>query len=397
MKEKEFEVVIIVWLFFVLLFVSFGCKSVQKKSEFPGIENYQFQTTPELDIVRVEPPAMQFDVRFDGVPFGQAMSIVSQKSGATIVWGSELDEKLVVGTFESCTLSTILNVVARRSGASLAEIGGVYYVGSSQKTDRVIAVVRVPPADVSQVLEAVKSSLSELGSCSLVGSCLWVSDSIESVRKALSGLDMIRERSNRSYVAEVFFLRMVESDFLKLQANLEIQQIDIFASSFNVDQLFQMFVDGDGAKSKSSIDQRPVLYLTEGRPAVFEDGSDIVLEQKSVSQEGYATTTGYQTFSDGLRLEICLNRVSSFTYSVSIDLSVSSFTDEAKTSGIVPKTSRSSINNPGLLVSDGQVFYVGSLKRKNRNNSGGIFSYNYSKTDDLLTVWVCVRELHRNL
>jgi hypothetical protein len=234
-----------------------------------------------------------------------------------------------------------------------------------------------------------------LGSCSFVGSCLWITDSIESVRKILGGLDMLQERLNRSYVAEVFFLRMVESDFLKLQANLEIQQIDIFASSFNVDQLFQMFVDGDGGRSRSVIDNRPVLYLTEGRSAVFEDGSDIVLEQKSVSGEGYSTTTGYQTFSDGLRLELCLNRVSSNTYSVAIDLSVSSFIDEVKVSGIVPKTSRSSLNNPGLLVSDGQVFYVGSLRRKSSNHGGGIFSYNYGKTDDLLTVWIRVRELKR--
>jgi hypothetical protein len=189
---------------------------------------------------------------------------------------------------------------------------------------------------------------------------------------------------------------MVESDFLKLQADLEIQQIDIFASSFNVDQLFQMFVDGDLNKSKSCIDNRPVLYLTEGRPAVFEDGSDVVLEQKSVSNEGYSTTTGYQTFSDGLKLELCLNRVTNLTYSVSIDLSVSSFVEDAKISGIVPKTTRSSINNPSLLVSDSKVFYVGSLRRKNSSHGGGLFSYNYSNSNDLLTVWIRVRELKRD-
>jgi hypothetical protein len=396
--NKDFEIVTLVWLFLVLLFIAFGCgcKAVPKASEFPGLENYQFQTSQELEFARIEPQAMQFDVRFDGVSFAQAMSIISEKSGVTIVWGSELDDKLVVGTFESCTVTTILGVIARRAGASLAEVGGVYYVGSPQKTDRVVAVVRVPPADETAVSEAVKSSLSELGSCSFVGSCLWVADTIESVRKVLGGLDMLQERLNRSYVAEVFFIRMVESDFLKLQANLEIQQIDIFASSFNVDQLFQMFVDGDGGKSKSVIDNRPVLYLSEGRPAVFEDGSDIVLEQKSVSGEGYSTTTGYQTFSDGLKLELCLNRVSSQTYSVSIDLSVSSFVDEVKVTGIVPKTSRSSLSNPGLLVTDSQVFYVGSLRRKSSSHGGGIFSYSYGKTDDLLTVWLRVRELKRN-
>ncbi|MDR2757030.1 MAG: hypothetical protein LBC20_15140, partial [Planctomycetaceae bacterium] len=68
----------------------------------------------------------QFDVRFDGVPFGQAMSIIAEKSGVTIVWSSELDDKLVVGMFENASVTTILNVVARRVNSSLAEVGGVF-------------------------------------------------------------------------------------------------------------------------------------------------------------------------------------------------------------------------------------------------------------------------------
>jgi hypothetical protein len=46
-------------------------------------------------------------------------------------------------------------------------------------------------------------------------------------------------------------------------------------------------------------------------------------------------------------------------------------------------------------INDGQVCYVGSLRRKSKNHGGGIFSYNYSSSDDLLMVWIHVRELRR--
>jgi hypothetical protein len=77
MKLKELEIVTIVWLLLLLLFIAFGCKSAPKVSEFPGLENYQFQSSQDLEFARVVPQTLQFDVRFDGVTFGQAMSIIS--------------------------------------------------------------------------------------------------------------------------------------------------------------------------------------------------------------------------------------------------------------------------------------------------------------------------------
>jgi preprotein translocase subunit SecF len=76
MNHKELETVIIVWLLFLLLLIAFGCKSVSKSSEFPGLDNYSFQTSEELEVARVESQALQFDVRFDGVAFGQARMVL---------------------------------------------------------------------------------------------------------------------------------------------------------------------------------------------------------------------------------------------------------------------------------------------------------------------------------
>ena len=152
-----------------------------------------------------------------------------------------------------------------------------------------------------------------------------------------------------------------------------------------------MFVDGEGGTGWAKISQRPVLYLSEGRKVTFTDGRDITREEKAVTERGTVETTGYKTFSDGTRLTMSLNRVSEKSYSVDVDLSVSTFDKSDKS--LIPALEKSSIKADGLLIQDSQVYYIGSLRRDYRGDKGGIFTYNYSKSHDMITIWLRVREL----
>jgi hypothetical protein len=233
--------------------------------------------------------------------------------------------------------------------------------------------------------------MSTDGAVSLVGSCLWICDNLESLRKVVSAIEILRERNERSYVAELYFIRVNEDNFVKLSADLQLRQIDIFSSSFNVSELFSMFVDADGGSGWSKVSQRPVLYLSEGRKFTFNDGREITREEKVVTERGVVETSGYKTFSDGTKITMSLNRVSDKSYSVDIDLSVSTFDKSDKTT--IPAVERSSIQTDGLLVRDSQVYYIGSLRRDFRGDRGELFSYNFSKSHDMITIWIRVREL----
>ncbi|MDR0337524.1 MAG: hypothetical protein LBI18_10585, partial [Planctomycetaceae bacterium] len=78
-----------------------------------------------------------------------------------------------------------------------------------------------------------------------------------------------------------------------------------------------------------------------------------------------------------------------------MDLSVAVFQESEKQTGVVPRTDRSTLNQPGMLVTDGGVFYAGSIRRKTDNSGYGFFSFRTENMDDILTVWVRVRELKR--
>jgi hypothetical protein len=354
------------------------------------IDDLRFEKTiDEMKEVREGSPKVV--VRFDGVPFSSAMRVLAEKTGSTIVWDTSLDTELVVGTFFDQPLNSVLETLSRRYKVSLSEVGGIYFLGQYNRGDEVTAVVRIPPVDREELLAGIKQACTENGRVSIVGSVVWLVDSLENVRKILSDIEDIRNRSERSYLAEVFFIRVNENDFLQLTGDLRIRSVDVFSSSFNVSELFQMFVDAQGGLSSAFVDTRPVLYLSEGRKSVFKVGSDIVRERKAVNESGIIETVGYERFSDGISLSLNLSKISEERYSVDLDLSISSF--DKKDKSTVPAKTNSVLQSPGLLLKDGGICYAGSLKNRDSSKVFGLFSIGGFSSSDILTIWLRVREV----
>jgi hypothetical protein len=78
---------------------------------------------------------------------------------------------------------------------------------------------------------------------------------------------------------------------------------------------------------------------------------------------------------------------------VDFDLSVSTFDPNDKS--VIPSSERSELKSEGVLVCDGQVYYIGSLRHDNFRASGGLFSFGGNDSHDITTIWLRVRELKR--
>jgi len=379
-------------LLLLLTIMTCGCKSM--RSEPADSFEYRFERSVDTALDDDIIDDHNIIIQFDNVPFGQAMGIISTEYGVPIVWSSQLDKEFVSGRFDGIPLLSVLNILARRVGSSVANVGGMYYLGEILKEDRAFCVLRIPPVETGTLLTAIRGAASKDGTVAVVGSCLWINDNLESLRKIVSAIEILRERNERSYVAEIYFIRVSEDHFIRLAADLQIRQIDIFSSAFNMSELFSMFIDAEGTTDWARIAQRPVLYLSEGRPVTFTDGRDIIREERSVTERGTTETTGYQTFSDGTRLTMSLNRISTRNYSVNIDLSVSSFDRNDRSA--IPAQERSTLKAEGLLVEDSNAYYIGSLRRVYEGDRGGLFSYNFSRSQDMITIWLRVRELKKS-
>jgi hypothetical protein len=379
----------------LLLLVRFvGCAlfrpAIRVQSPQYPVSDIRFERTADRAVECVTPDERLVTVRFSGCKFRDGMRQLTELTGSPISWVRSLDEETIDGVFVDKTLKEVLDFLSRRLDVMVTEYKGMYFLGTVREGDMVSAVVRIPPV----AREELKEALAKMGSgkVSIVGSFIWITDTLDNVHKLVSDLDMIRERSERSYLAEVFFIRVNEDDFLRLTADLRISQVDIFSSAFNISQLFSMFVDADGKLGSTVIDTRPVLLLSEGRKAVFEVGNEIVRERKSLTESGVSSTAGYEKFQDGIILSLLLNRVSEERYSMDMDLEVSTF-DRMDMSSVVPSKSTSVLKSPGMLIRDGGVVYAGSLKRRDASKVFGVFSLDGGRGSDLLSLWVRCREV----
>lgn len=334
----------------------------------------------------------KFSLSFDNTPFGLAMSTITEQSGAVIVWSKDADETVVTGVFDDTEVSSVLTAIAKRVGMQLSNVDGVYFIGTASKGDSVSTVVRLPLSDKEQAVKAFQGCLSDYGRVECFGSCIVVNDYLYNVRKVCQVARDVRERNLKGYIAEVFFLRMKDTQLLDVQARLRVEGIDVFSSSVTLERLFSMYLDVTGTKTGLTLENRPVMYLTEGRKSTLDVGSEITRSRSAVSSEGYSTVTGYDKFNDGVSISLTPVRLTRDIISLDFELSVSSFSDSDSDEDI-PVSSKSSLTSPGLLLTDGGVYFVGSLRVSKKEKSLGIFTFNGNNSDEILTVWVKIREI----
>jgi hypothetical protein len=386
-------------IFFVLFFVLFfGCKHSVRDIFFYNRENIvdysKMNFEKSLDSKRaISVVGNNVSIRFEAATFSSAMRMLSERCNVTIVWSKELDNYTVSGLFTDQSVDFVLSSLARRYGVQMSRVGQIYYLGLASLDDVVTAVFRLPPSSSSEVLPAIKSVLSTVGNVSVVGSVVWVSDRFEFVQKVLSDLSTITEMLNKSYIAEVFFIRMSEDAFSNLAADLRLNSVDVFSSAFNIEQLFSCVVSGDFGFGGTVVDSRPVLYLSEGRQVRFDFGNTVTVAKKAVNERGVIETIGYDKFSDGLVMSLMLNRVFDGRYSLDFDLSLSTFDTSKNNESGVPNLHNQVLKIPGILCNDNCVCFVGQLQKSSKAKNFSLFGFDGSVTRDLTTVWLRVREV----
>lgn len=356
----------------------------------PSLENYHFQKT-QIKNENFLDFTGTVSMSFDNVPFGVAMSNISAESGVTIVWGLDADETVISGVYTDVSISQLLLAISRRYNMQLVNLGeGVFFIGVGSRSDIVSLVVRSPSSDVSECVKSLEGCCSEFGRISSIGNCILVSDYLDQVKKIHSVCEKIRENSSCSYVAEVYFLRMKNSDLLDLQARLEAKNVDLFSTPVNIKNLFSMYLEVTGTRVNLSSETRPILYLSEGREGIFQVGTERVREIKAVSSEGYVSTTSFESITDGMNIRMKVNKHTSDFLSCDFDLSISSFGENDENGN--PVISKSALSLPGILVRDTGVYFLGCVKKKEDSSGLGILSMNLQKNDELITVWLKIRE-----
>ena len=369
-----------------VLFLLTGC-SLPELPE-PDLSGIQFQKTPEIQ-TELSKEKILITLTFDQAPISQALAEISAQTGASIVWSKEADSTYISGTFSGVDVNNLLLAIAKRYGLEMTILEDVFYLGPPSQSDFVSVVVRSPYVD-DELLPSLQNCLSDFGKIGKFASCYIVSDYIYNVKKVLDVIKVLREKLGRAYIAEVYFIRMKNSDLLDLQIKLDAENVDLFACSWTLDELFRATLGIEGGRSISSSVNVPRLYLSEGRTSTLSVGEELTKSKSQISSEGYSTVSGYDKFTDGVEITLTPARVAENLIAVDVNLSVSKFEDSAEE---IPANAKSSIRSPGVLVADGRVSFLGALQTKQETKGLKIFGGSVSKTDEIVTIWLKIREV----
>lgn len=363
--------------------------------ESPKLEEMNFRKTPEVKDSFSRDNRI-ISMSFDNTPFDVVMGTISAETGAAIVWGKDCDETNISGVYQNSHVWDILLAIAKRNGMQLSEQGGVYFIGMGSKNDAVSTVIRAPSSDCEKLQEALQCCLSDYGSICIVGSSLVVNDYLYNVKKVVDMSSKLLSNGLRGYVAELYFIRMKDSDLLDIEAKLSAENVDLFSCSWNLDELFKAVLDISGESTRMKVENRPIMYLSEGRKAVLEVGNELVKSQNAVSSEGYSTVTGYKSFNDGVKIELTPHRLTTDIISLDVVMNVSDFSEKETKYSDIPSSSKSSIESPGVLLVDGSIGFLGSLRQSKTEQVGSLFGFINGKSDEIITVWVKIREISLN-
>ncbi|MBR0191853.1 MAG: hypothetical protein IJQ31_07300 [Thermoguttaceae bacterium] len=326
---------------------------------------------------------------FDQAPISTALAEISAQTGASIVWSKEADSTYISGTFSAVDVNNMLLAIAKRYGLEMTIMEDVFYLGPPSQSDFVSVVVRSPYVD-DELLPSLQNCLSDFGKLGKFASCYIVSDYIYNVKKVLDVIKVLREKLGRAYIAEVYFIRMKNSDLIDLQIKLDAENVDLFACSWTLDELFRATLGIEGGRTVSSSVNVPRLYLSEGRTSILSVGEELTRSKAQVSAEGYSSVSGYEKFTDGVEISLTPARIGEDLISVDVNLSVSKFEDSSEE---IPANSKSSIKSPGVLVTDGRVSFLGALQSKQNSKGLKFFGGSAAKSDEIVTIWLKIREV----
>jgi type II secretory pathway component GspD/PulD (secretin) len=143
---------------------------------------------------------------------------------------------------------------------------------------------------------------------------------------------------------------------------------------------------------KASIVAQPLMLLLDGGSCAFQDGDTIPIPQKTVSENGAVTTSGFEYVQTGLIIKSSLREVSPSTAKCQLDIELTNITGYVDSAPIINGQKFSTT----AVLETGGVYLLGSLarKQKQRNTEGPLFPmlFNKSKSSGDIQVWLrCFR------
>lgn len=365
-------------------------------TRFRDLYRQMEQSRPE------ETPAEREDMRLTissaDMPLSSFLRWIADRTRASIICDQSLDAAPVTIDVIDTPLADILSAVARRLNVDLTQQGNLYYMGTLKPEDRGVLVRKVRRLDADNLQRTVEVLLSDMGrAASYSDGLLVVGDRVRVLQRIHAMLDQVEAAESNTWIVQLYLISAQDSFSRELGLDTEtsLDMAATFAAGArtrDVSGALSAMLKATRTTGKASIVAQPLMLLLDGGNCSFQDGDTIPIPQKTVSDSGTVTTSGYEYVNTGLIIASSLREVSPVTAKCQLDIQLTSITGYV---GDAPVVNGQKFSTTAVLDTGG-VYLLGSLTRrqKQRDTQGSLFPtlFAASKSGGDIQVWLrCFR------
>ncbi|MFG0249795.1 MAG: type II secretion system protein GspD [Phycisphaeraceae bacterium JB051] len=253
-----------------------------------------------------------------------------------------------------------------------------YLVGKPESADLVVRVFTLPDADlVNDAKTAIATIGSEAVEVSIVGDRAVVKDTVDGMRRIELMFNALLAAEGQ-YIVEVQFIELSRSLTRKLGIdwNLSgVMQFDAGVTNKTLDTnatlstVLQATIEADENQRYARLLTSATLSCIEGKDAQLQTGQTIPVPQRTVTDQGTVTTTGYQDIDTGLLLTVGVTREPDGLLRVSVEpelSQVSGYIDEA------PIRTRRVLRTAAVIAPGGVIIVGGSVVQNHTQSKDGL-------------------------
>ena len=297
------------------------------------------------------------------MPLGNFCRLLSDYFKIGIVFSETLSDKHITAEFKDTDLNTVFTVISKQLSVDLVKVGNTFYLGSLNDDDKVILIRRVLSHDEENLQKIVNSFKSSSGRGEVLsGRIVVFSDKDFVIRKVSEALDDLDRFHLQSWIIQLYFI-VLRKDALAeggltmstsgtISYNISENKIDV--KDFKLEGLFSGLLESSYADLYAS----PMLILRDGVKGNWFDGQRVPVAQKTVSDYGTVTTSGFDYVEAGLSVTATC-RESKIGGFLVLDISLSDIQSYVEGN---PLTSKTNVN-VSLDMIPNKVYLLSELQR----------------------------------
>lgn len=208
---------------------------------------------------------------------------------------------LTIDGLFSGSIPSIVRDIAITNNLQYSSIGSnKFYIGRLEKD---LLVDYIAESDLTDDAFEKLVAVYEKIKVVRVGSRVFVRGPFFDVKDFVNTLERF-DQQNKVYLVNVVFIRSARGKVNDIKAKVEFETIDLISSGYSLLDVFQAYgaIDCNGRNSRFYLEQE--LLTNDGVKSKLKIGNDREQEQRSISDQGTSTVSGYRSVNDGIELEI---------------------------------------------------------------------------------------------